>query len=106
MTGIARTRWSEAILDECFRSILAQRPELNPDALDRTRDLMNRAVPDCLIGGFDDLIGGLALPDPDDRLCSPRRSAQVPRRSCAFCVSHAVSSRNSTPTLTAPSGAV
>jgi len=67
MTGIVRARWSETILDECFRSILAQRPELNPDALDRTRELMNRAVPDCLIGGFDDLIGGLALPDPDDR---------------------------------------
>jgi hypothetical protein len=27
-TGIVRPRWSAAILDECFRNILKQRPDL------------------------------------------------------------------------------
>lgn len=66
-TGVVRARWSERILDECFRSILAQRPDLKPEALARTRELMNEAVPDCLVEGFEDVIDGLTLPDPDDR---------------------------------------
>lgn len=28
---------------------------------------MNQAVPDCLVTGYESLIPGLALPDPDDR---------------------------------------
>lgn len=28
---------------------------------------MNRAIPDCLVTGYEDLIGGINLPDPDDR---------------------------------------
>jgi hypothetical protein len=59
MTGIVRARWSETILDECFRSIAAQRPDLAPEALARTRELMNRAVPDCLVTGFEDLAGAV-----------------------------------------------
>lgn len=66
-TGIVRARWSNAILDECFRSIIENRPDLNSEALTRTRELMTRAVADCIVSGFDALIGGLELPDPDDR---------------------------------------
>lgn len=66
-TGIVRARWTDAILDECFRSILEQRPDLKPEALERTRELMKQAVPDCLVTGFESLIDGLALPDRDDR---------------------------------------
>jgi predicted nucleic acid-binding protein len=65
--GIVRARWSDQILDECFRSIQRQRPDLKPEALARTRGLMNRAVPDCVVTGHEALIEGLALPDPDDR---------------------------------------
>jgi hypothetical protein len=67
LTNVVRARWSDAILDECFRSILEQRPDLNESALHRTRELMTRAIPDCLIDDYQDLIDGLALPDPDDR---------------------------------------
>jgi hypothetical protein len=28
---------------------------------------MNRAIPDCLVTGFEDLVEGLHLPDPEDR---------------------------------------
>lgn len=67
MLGIVRVRWSEAILDECFRSILKQRPDLKPGALGRTRELMRSAIPDCIVSGYEHLVDGLALPDPDDR---------------------------------------
>jgi len=66
-TGVVRARWSVRILDECFSNILEQRPDLSPAQLARTRDLMVRAVPDCTVDGFDDLISGLSLPDADDR---------------------------------------
>lgn len=66
VTGLVRARWSEHILDECFRNILEQRPDLKPAALMRTRELMNKAVPDCLVKGFEDLIEGLHLPDVND----------------------------------------
>lgn len=55
------------ILDECFSNILEQRPDLSAAQLARTRELMVRAVPDCMVEGFDDLIAGLSLPDLDDR---------------------------------------
>jgi predicted nucleic acid-binding protein len=66
-TGIVRARWSEKILDECFEAILRERPDLKPEALERTRVLMREAIPDCIVSGHENLIEGLTLPDPDDR---------------------------------------
>jgi predicted nucleic acid-binding protein len=66
-TGLFRAQWTETILDECFRNVLANRPDLKPEALQRTRELMNKAVPDCLVTGHEPLIDALALPDPKDR---------------------------------------
>jgi hypothetical protein len=51
----------------CEHGILRGRPELAPTSLERTRSLMNRAVPDCIVEGYENLIEGLALPDPNDR---------------------------------------
>lgn len=65
--GLVRARWSDAILDECFRSILKNRPDLNVEALKWTRELMTQAVADCIVTGFDALVDGLELPDADDR---------------------------------------
>jgi hypothetical protein len=64
---LVRARWSETILDECFRNILIVRPELDPQVLARTRQLMNTAVADCVVVGFEPLVEGLDLPDPNDR---------------------------------------
>lgn len=64
--GLVRARWTDAILDECFRSIVRRRPELAAP-LERTRELMIAAVPDCLIDGYAGLIDTVELPDPDDR---------------------------------------
>jgi len=71
-----QARWTEAILDECFRSILRRRPELE-EPLKRTRELMIAAVPDCLVRGHEEIIESLTLPDADDRhvLAAAIRSA-------------------------------
>lgn len=66
-TGLFRARWSEAIHEEWIRSVLEQRTDLRREQLDRTRELMNKAVPDCIITGYEDLVPGLVLPDADDR---------------------------------------
>jgi predicted nucleic acid-binding protein len=65
-TGIVRARWSATILDETFRSILRERPELE-SKLDRTRELMMHAIADCMVSGYESLIPSLELPDADDR---------------------------------------
>lgn len=65
--GVFQARWSETILDEALSNLANNRPDLSLDLLDRTRTLMNQAVPDCLIEGFEPLIEQLTLPDPDDR---------------------------------------
>lgn len=66
-TGMFRAHWSADILDEMVRSILRRRPDLTEGQLSRTRQLMCDAVPDCLTTGYEELIDGLHLPDPDDR---------------------------------------
>lgn len=66
VTGLFAARWTEQIHDEWTRNLLAARPELG-DQLKRTRCLMNEAVADSLVEGYESLIEGLALPDPDDR---------------------------------------
>lgn len=79
-TGLFRARWSEQILDEMVASILRRRPDLDPERLARTRQLMCEAVADCLVTGYEPLINGLSLPDPDDRhvlAAAIRCSAQV-----------------------------
>ena len=66
-TGRFRARWSHRIQDEWIAALLRSRPDLHPDALDRTRRLMNEHVLDCIVEGYEELIGGLTLPDPGDR---------------------------------------
>lgn len=65
--GLVRARWTDRIIEECFRSILAKRPDLNPAAISRTRALINQSVPDCLVTGYEGLVDNLTLPDPNDR---------------------------------------
>jgi len=65
--GLLRAKWTNQILDECFDNILENRPDLKAEDLVRTRDLMIRHVPDCMVTGYESLIDGLKLPDPNDR---------------------------------------
>jgi PIN domain len=66
-TGLFRARWTDQIHEEWTRSLLADRPDIHPTQIKRTRELIDRAVPDCLVRGYEPLIAGLQLPDPDDR---------------------------------------
>ena len=67
LTDLFRARWTERIHEEWIRSVLASRPDLNAEHLARTRSLMDIAVPDALVTGYEGLIDQLDLPDPDDR---------------------------------------
>jgi hypothetical protein len=67
IAGLVQAKWTEQILDECFESLQRNRPDLDPQALVRTRELMNGAVRDAMVDGYEHLIGSVELPDPDDR---------------------------------------
>ncbi|MEE9393130.1 MAG: PIN domain-containing protein [Planctomycetota bacterium] len=66
-SGLFRARWTEEIHSEWIRNLLIDRPDIDPRKLQRLRILIDRAVPDCLVTGFEPLIGGLSLPDGNDR---------------------------------------
>lgn len=67
LSDLYRARWSDLIHDEWTRNVLASRPDLTQDQLNRTRQLMNAHVRDSLVTGFEYLIPSIRLPDPDDR---------------------------------------
>ena len=64
--GVISPRWSARIHEEWIRNLVeAGRAPL--DRLRRTRDLMDRALPDADVKGWKQHMDGLVLPDPDDR---------------------------------------
>jgi predicted nucleic acid-binding protein len=65
--GLVQAKWTEQILDETFRNLKENRPDLDPDKLNRTRGLMNGAIRDVLVTGYQQLIEAVDLPDQDDR---------------------------------------
>lgn len=67
LSGTFRARWSQDIHEEWKRNLLINRPDLTKDQVNRTSDLMDRAIPDGLVEGHEELVAGLTLPDPDDR---------------------------------------
>lgn len=70
-TRLFRAKWTATIHDEWIRSIVRRRPDVEQDGLQakllRTASLMNSAIPDSLVTGYESLISGINLPDPDDR---------------------------------------
>ena len=64
--GLFRAKWTDKIHDEWTRNILVKRPDLKPEQLRRTRELMNAAVPDCLVEGFEAIENSVHLPDKAD----------------------------------------
>lgn len=65
VSGLFAARWTERIHREWMDALLRERPDLG-DRLDRTRQLMDEAVPDSLVTGYEPLESGFSLPDPDD----------------------------------------
>lgn len=66
-SGLVFARWTELIHDEWVRNLLENNPKMNPESIARTRRLINEAVRDCLVTGYEGLIDTVDLPDPDDR---------------------------------------
>lgn len=78
--GLVQAKWTDQILDETFRNILKNHPDIPPEKLDRVRALMNAAIRDCLVKGHEPMIDAVELPDPDDRhvlAAAIRAKAQV-----------------------------
>ncbi len=78
--GLVQAKWTDRVLDETFGNLKAKRPDLDSARLDRTRQAMMRAVGDCMVRGYEPLIGAVELPGPDDRhvlAAAVRAKAQV-----------------------------
>jgi len=66
-TQLFRAKWTDQIHDEWIASLLKNRPDIPAAKLQRTRDLMNTAVEDCLVFDYEYLIDTIELPDNNDR---------------------------------------
>lgn len=67
LSGQFQARWTNEIHEEWIRNLLAKRQDLSLEQLEKVRKLMNQHVPGCLVNGYQPLINGIELPDPDDR---------------------------------------
>ncbi|NWA31714.1 PIN domain-containing protein [Pseudomonas sp. C6002] len=67
LSGLFRARWTNQIHEEWKRNVLKNRPDLTAAQMDCTSALMDMAIPDALVTGYEDLCSSLDLPDPDDR---------------------------------------
>lgn len=67
LSGRFRARWSLEIHNEWKRNLLKNRPDLSTEQLDRTSELMDLAIPDACVTGYENLVEGLTLPDMNDR---------------------------------------
>lgn len=67
VAGLFQAKWSADIHQEWIVALLRNEPWRSRAALDRTRDLMDQAVRDCLVTDYASLIPTLDLPDIGDR---------------------------------------
>lgn len=65
--GLVDARWTDAIHDEWMRNLLANTPGLSAKRLATTKQLMNIALPEATVGGYEKHIQTVKLPNPDDR---------------------------------------
>jgi predicted nucleic acid-binding protein len=65
--GLVQAKWTAEIIEGMACARLRRNPALDPAKLDALKSLINHSVPDCLVWGYEPLITGLKLPDPDDR---------------------------------------
>ena len=59
--------WTEAVHQEWMRNLAAKEPHIKPAQIARLRALMEACVGNVMVTGYEMLIDGLILPDPDDR---------------------------------------
>lgn len=68
LDGLFRAKWSAEIHAEWIAAVLRQRPDLKREALERTRDVMDRAILDSVVSNYSGAadIMPADLPDPGD----------------------------------------
>jgi predicted nucleic acid-binding protein len=64
---LLQAKWSTEIIDECVRSVGQRNAHLTQEQLDKLRGYLRDAAPDCLVSGYQPLIAGLPMNDPNDR---------------------------------------
>jgi predicted nucleic acid-binding protein len=64
---LVQAKWTDQIMDETLRALQKNRPDITEEKAARLRELINGAVRDCLVTGYQPLVEALDLPDPDDR---------------------------------------
>ena len=64
---LVEARWTDEIHEEWIRNLAANAPAISIERLQITRNLMNAALPHALIAPYDEHIGAVTLPDPNDR---------------------------------------
>ena len=64
---LVQAKWTDQIIEEMLRALQKNRPDITEKKAARLRELINGAVRDCLVTGYQPLIEALDLPDPDDR---------------------------------------
>jgi predicted Zn-dependent peptidase len=67
VTDLFKAKWTADIHREWIEALMRKDPPPDRAALERTRDLMDKATRDSLVTGYEPLIDSLTLPDPDDR---------------------------------------
>ncbi|HHT0436412.1 TPA: hypothetical protein ACT16L_002261 [Klebsiella michiganensis] len=67
LKGLYQPKWTAEIQDEWQRNLLHDRSDLTPEQVKRTDQLMNEAIPDAMVTGYENLIASIELPDLDDR---------------------------------------
>lgn len=65
--GLYRPLSSVKILDEAQRAVSRVHPGLDPDRIGRRFADLDAAFVDCCVRGWEPLVDGMSLPDPDDR---------------------------------------
>lgn len=66
-SGTVQAKWTNEIMDEMLAALVRNRSDIPPAKLGRLRELITSAVRDCLVTGYEPLVEGLKLPDPQDR---------------------------------------
>lgn len=67
VAGLVRAHWTDDIHDEWMRNVRDDHPDITQGHLERTRRLMERALPDARVTDYASRIPEIDLPDPDDR---------------------------------------
>jgi len=67
LSGLMSPRWSERIHEEWILNLLKNRPDLTRAQLERTKNLMDSHVAECIVYGSEETSSQITLPDENDR---------------------------------------